>query len=447
MEAFLTKSMATIEDYLRRHASVTPNRIAVIHESCTLTYGELWQKIENRKEELIAQGLSAGKLNIIRSSQTPDYLITYFATHLIGAIVMPLESDIPQSRFEEICARYANCEPIEGTADVLFTTGTTGNSKGVMISHRAILADADNLIQSQGFTSELTFIICGPICHAGCWSKIFPIIMTGGTLYLLEGLKDLEAFYNAMESASTKVATFLVPSAIRLLIQFSSERLANLADKMDFIETGAAPISRSDMQTLCKLLPNSRLYNTYASTETGIVSTYNYNDGQCLSGCLGKPMIHSSIRTTPEGVVFCQGDTLMSGYLDDKELTAIVLHDNTVFTTDNGIIDEEGRLRLLGRADDVINVGGLKVAPYEVEEVALSLPSIQDCVCIAVPHPISGYALKLLVVVKKGFEFHPREIAQAMKNQLEVYKIPSSYAKVESINRTFNGKIDRKSYR
>ena len=244
-----------------------------------------------------------------------------------------------------------------------------------------------------------------------------------------------------------KFATFLVPASIRILLLFSSERISAIADKLDFLETGAAAISHDDMIKLCQLLPNSRLYNTYASTETGIISTYDFNDGKCLPGCLGKPMKHSQIIITENGLISCKGDTLMTGYIGESERTNQILRDGTIYTSDMGVIDENGMLHLLGREGDVINVGGFKVTPTEVEDAALAFPSISDCICISVPHPITGSALKLLVVTQDGTVINKRTLAQFLKTRLEPYKIPMLYEQVDAVKRTYNGKLDRKYYK
>ena len=136
----------------------------------------------------------------------------------------------------------------------------------------------------------------------------------------------------------------------------------------------------------------------------------------------------------------------MTGYVNDPELTATILRDNTIFTSDIGHIDEEGMLRLEGRQGDVINVGGYKVAPTEVEDAALSLPEVKDCICISVEHPVMGHALKLLVVLAEGHPFNKRQLALALKERLETYKVPLLYEQIEKVQRTYNGKIDRKFY-
>lgn len=433
-----------LEDYLERNARLYPQKTAIVCGELRCTYKELYVRVCERAEDPDMQRCQTAVC--LRAECSIDYLVTYFALHRASCVVVPLEKDIPEDTFQELSQLFSASSVPENIADILYTTGTTGKSKGVMISHQTIIADAENLISGQGFTHDLAFIVNGPLNHIGSLSKIYPVIMLGATLILVDGMKDLNAFWKAFDYPALKVATFLVPASIRILIQFSPEQLASYAEKIDFIETGAAAISQADMETLCRLLPKSRLYNTYASTETGIISTYNFNDGKCVAGCLGRPMPHSQVFITSEGHIACKGDTLMSGYVGDPERTATVLRDGVVYTSDIGRIDEKGMLHLSGREDDVINVGGFKVAPTEVEDAAMAFPDIQDCICISVEHKIMGRALKLLVVMKDGRVLNKRALAQFLKNKLETYKIPTLYEQTETVKRTFNGKLDRKFY-
>ena len=446
-----------LEDYLSQDAQRYPSKVAVVCGDRSLTYAQLWQEVERR-----AKDFRPHEVACFRSSQDIDFLITYMAIHLAGGVSAPLEHGMPDALFERISSAVANCSlftvpfslPI---ADILYTTGTTGKSKGVMVSHRALIADAENLIAGQGFSHDLVFVINGPLNHIGSLSKIWPCIILGATIIILEGMKDLNAFFRALDYPAKKMATFFVPATIRMILQFAPDKLASYADKLDFIESGAAPLPQTDMLRLCELLPNTRLYNTYASTETGIIATYNYNipllsrrgegwSDPPLANCLGRPMPHSRVLITPEGLIACQGDTLMSGYVGDPELTATVLRDNTIYTSDIGTLDEEGMLHLSGRASDVINVGGFKVSPIEVEEVAMSNPMVSDCICISASHPVTGHALKLLVVTPSGQTLDKRSLARFLADRLEPYKVPMLYEQVDTIARTYNGKLDRKYY-
>ena len=439
------REMMILEDYLQINAQRYATKDAIVCGHRRVTYSELAHLVSARCQKLSGE-YREGQIVTLRATQSIEFLITYFALHRLRCIPAPMEKDMPDSMFGHITQRLSSLTAPEGTADILYTTGTTGDPKGVMISHRTIIADAENLIEGQGYSRELAFVINGPLNHIGSLSKVYPVVMMGATLIITDGLKDINAFYDAFSYPAEAFATFLVPASIRILLQFSAERLASLADKIDFIETGAAPISHDDMLTLCRILPHSRLYNTYASTETGIISTYDFNDGRCIAGCLGKSMKHSKVIITEKGLLACQGPTLMTGYIGEPERTAEILRNDTLFTADIATIDQEGMVHLEGREGDVINVGGFKVAPTEVEQAAMAHPDIADCICIATPHPITGQALKLLFVGRDKASIEKRELARFLCTKLPPHMVPMQYERTDQIERTFNGKLDRKHY-
>ena len=442
-----------LEERIEFYARQTPEKAAVISGTETLSYLCLWKRIQARARQL---NLEKGQPYVFAATQDTDFIVTYLAVHLCGAIAIPTEARTPSNsplRGENRPSK----SPLKGDffslplregwgGSVLYTTGTTGDAKGVMLSEEAWRANAENLIDRLGFTSDLLFIVCGPLNHLGSLSKIYPTLMSGATLYIMESLKNLNAFFSVFNLPFAKFATFLVPSSIRMLLQVAMKELAAVSDKIDFIETGAAPISRLDMEQLCQILPHSRLFNTYASTETGIVASYEFSKYGCEPGVVGKPMKHSSVRIDENGRVVCSGKTIMSGYLDAPEATAQVLRNGEVYTSDIGSIDENGMLRLHGRMDDVINVGGYKVNPAEVEEAVQAFEGIRDSICIPAPHILLGTAPKLLYVPKQGKTIKPKDIADFLKGRIENYKIPLLYQAVDAVKHTYNGKLDRKAY-
>ena len=435
-----------LEGHIEQYANLTPDKAAVICKGRTLSYSLLWQSIQEKASRLKAEGLRESEPYVFVTTQDEHFVVTYCAVHLCGAIAVPLEASMPQERqqqiHDEVNGKLSNCK----CSDILYTTGTTGQAKGVILSAEAWNANAENLTDRLGFSHEQLFIICGPMNHLGSLSKIYPTLMNGATLYIMEGLKDLGAFFSVFELPYQKFATFLVPSSIRMLLQVASKNLAAVASKIDFIETGAAPISQADMERLRQVLPSSRLFNTYASTETGIVCSYEYSKYGCEPGLLGKPMKHSSVRINEDGRVVCSGATIMSGYWGAPELTAQVLINNEIYTSDIGTINSQGMLRLQGRQGDVINVGGYKVNPTEVEDAVSGFEPIADCICIPAQHILLGTVPKLLYVPKPGQEVKPKDIADFLQGHIENYKIPLLYEAVENIKRTYNGKLDRKAY-
>ena len=439
--------MTILEQNIHRHAEANPDKIAVICGAEQMSYSALWSKIDERTKQLQASGLLPHRPHIFRASQNIDFLIDYCAAHLAGAVAVPLECKISDEALQTI-QQEVEAEPFgEDIVDVLYTTGTTGKSKGVMLSANMWASSVENFIDSLKFSEELLFIVNGPLNHIGSLSKIYPTLSVGGTLCILDGLKDINTFFELFELPFKKFATFLVPTSIRLMMQLAYDKLCAVSDKIDFIETGAAPITKYDMELLAKALPNARLYNTLGATEAGAVTTYNFNDGRHIEGCVGYPMKNSIIEISPDGHIIISGKTLMSGYVGGDKSGNQVFRDGKLYTADLGYFDDEGMIHLRGRDGDVINIGGFKVDPTEVEASALSHPDIKDCICIAGTHPVIGTVLKLLFVPRSGAEPTVRDIARHIKSQLEPHKVPTYYDCVESIRRTYNGKLDRKAYK
>ena len=437
----------TLEENLQKHALSTPDKCAVVCGNKSVSYSQLWESIQNRAEQLRNSGLEKHRPYVFRASQDADFIATYCAVHLLQAIAVPLEHAVPDEVFNKVKNEVESCNFTPDIVDILYTTGATGKAKGVMLSQVCLDACADNFISEMNFHPDLVFIVSGPLNHIASLFKIHPILTVGGTLCVLDGLKDINAFFEVFNLPYRHFATFLVPASIRLLLQFSSEQLHKVSHLVDFIETGAAPISSADMQRLSKALPQSRLYNTLGGTEIGCVCTYQFNDGKYMEGCVGRPMRNASLEIAPDGSFIISGKTIMSGYVADEQHTASVLRDGKIYSDDIGYMDDHGLIHITGRRDDIINVGGFKVDPVEVENTVISLPEIRDCICIADKHPILGTSLKLLYVVADNKVVDKKTIALHIKSCLEPYKVPQSYEQVPAINLTYNGKKDRKSYR
>ena len=437
----------TLEEGICLYAQKTPDKTAVICYEDKINYSDLWNMIIARAGLIKQDGLSKGMPYVFRASQDIDFIINYCAIHYLGAIAVPLEHQAVQENFISIQKEVNSCDFPADIQDILYTTGTTGKSKGVMLSRTALESCADNFICDMHYTDDLLYIISGPLNHIASLFKIHPVLIAGGTVCILDGLKDINAFFDVFKLPYNKVATFMVPASLRLLMEFSYDKLCAVADRIDFIETGAAPITGKDMERLAKALPHSRLYNTLGGTEIGAVCTYDFNDGKYMEGCIGRPMKNSMVEVTPDGSIIVSGPTVMSGYVNDPESTARVLQNGRITTSDLGFVDENGLIHLKGRRGDVINVGGFKVDPLEVENAATGHESVKECICIVAEHPVIGPVLKLLIVLEDGFVLDKHSVAMYLKSKLEPHKIPTYYEAVDKLQLTYNGKLDRKYYR
>ena len=486
----------TVVAYLYKYADEFPEKPAVISGERKASYRELSDLSLGYASFLKAKGFGKGDIAVIRASQTLDYVVAYLAVHTAGGVVTSAEKNVPTDSIISIAQtvgakivisteadklplngvlQFSSCDILndaqstphaefslpdeDDSADILFTTGTTGASKGVELSHKALVATAENLIYGCGYRKDTTIIVPGPLNHANPIRKLLATIVNGSTIHLLNGMTDIKAFYTALDNKEGTLACCLPPAAIRTLFTLTGDTLGNYADRIDFIESATAPLPEPDKLRLSRLLPKTRLYNNYGSSEAASVCMYDYNANPGKSGCIGKMMPNSEVIIVDDdrnvivsskdrmGYLACRGDVVMKGYINEPDLTRSVLSDGVVYTNDVGYIDGEGFVYIVGRADDVINVGGLKVAPAEVEEAALAIGIIDDCICIPVANPITGQALKLLVVMKDGEEFSPKAFTSFLQTKLEGYKVPTKYEVVESVERTYNGKLNRKAYR
>ncbi len=445
--ANMVRAKMSLESKIRQFAVSSPDKVAVVCGDDSMTYSQLWDAITRKAEALKAEGLKPQHPYVYRTNQDIDFLVTYCAVHTLKAVAVPIVHDASDEFFQSVKQEVDSFSFPAGVADALFTTGTTGKSKGAMLSELSLTSCSENFTDRFPFSKDLCFIVSGPLNHIASLFKIHPTLSAGGTVCIVDGLKDMNVFFKAFDLPFKEFAAFLVPSSLRIIMQYSYEKLCSLAPRIAFIETGAAPISKDDMERLSKALPHSRLYNGYGSTEFGCASAYDFNDGKYMEGCVGRPYKNVTIEIAPDSTVVVSGLGVMSGYVNDEENTRIVLADGKIHTSDLGYFDEDGLLHLTGRAGDVINVGGYKVNPIEVESIASSYPGIKDSICIAAKHPVIGPVLKLLVVTDDAASFDKHALAVFIKSKLEGYKVPTMYEVVDSIHYTYNGKKDRKAYK
>jgi long-chain acyl-CoA synthetase len=207
-----------------------------------------------------------------------------------------------------------------------------------------------------------------------------------------------------------------------------------------------------------KLLPNVYMYNCFGCSEVGVACTDEFcvSGGSQYAGSVGKPNSLSEIVILDEnynvkenasaenpGLVAIRSKSVAKGYWNEPEQTAKAFRDGMLIMSDLCYFAPNGELILVGRSNDTINLGGLKVAPLEVEEVVMRVPCVDECLLIPVVKG-GNTALKLLVVLKEGMELDEAAIRETISKNLEPYKLPKQIVVIDEVLKTFNGKIDRK---
>ncbi len=488
----------TIIECVKEHAENTPDREAIITPASSVTYRELFELTKGYAGYLDSLGVKKGDIVLVKSSQSVDFIVIYLAIHLLGGRITALEKSIRNEGIYTIASQlnasaiisndaavleswdciYADTRTVmedakkyhfenytfpqlSDPADILYTTGTTGVSKGVQTTHEILAATAENLIHGCHYMEDFMLIIPGPLNHSNPIRNVYASLINGNSACILNGMMNLKAFFDALEHPCKKAACCLPPSAIRMLLQLSGSKISEYADRIDYIVSSTAPYPEADMKRMSSLLPTVRLYNSYGSSESGVSCMYNYNEYPGKVNCVGRPTVNSEIiivdqhdrekeiLSSPDnpGLLTTRGPINMIGYVNAPELTSEYLKDGVVYTNDIAYKDEDGFVYILGRQGDVINVGGLKVAPTEVEAAALTYEGVKDCICIAVKDAISENVLKLLIVMEDGAVLDGKAMQTYLAGKLESYKVPRWYETTDEIARTYNGKLDRKAYR
>ena len=476
------------------HAETKKDKICLADERGQVTYGEYKTLILNIATELKCLGINKGDKVVIEASQTVDFLALALAVQLIGAVFVPVERNCAWDKTLRIAGtaeavlvlslkehedgdiRHFTVASVVASArekaqtfsyefsdrdticELLFSTGTTGKEKGIAITNGNNIALAENVMYGVEMKEDNVEMIPSPLNHSHGLRRYYANMVKGATVVLATGVMNVIGFFGLMDKYGVN-SMDLVPTALTVLLKLSKGKFAEYKDVMRYIQFGSAPLSDIDKEIIRTLLPDTHLYNFYGSTESGCICIYDFNDGKDKPKCIGKPTHNARIIIVDEdrneieatenntGLLASFGGMNMKGYWKDEEETAKVMFDGGIYSNDESYFDEDGDIILLGRKGDVINVGGNKVSPDEIEDVVKKLDSVEDCGCIGIPDALKGNTPKLFVQMKKGCAFDSAAVRSHIASELEPYKVPSVIVEIESIPRSFNGKLLRRALR
>ena len=482
--------MDTILHYIQKYAQTQPDTMAVCELRKSVTYKEYWSSIRKTAGVLMGMGIRKGDHVMLRCTQNIDYLTVFSALQYMQALVIPVEKSTSVERVLEIGGRVdSECLISDKEADgissikikdiiarakdadeadlelpgendrsmLLFTTGTTGSSKGVVMLHRGDVGIAGNVIEGTSMKKGNVESIPMPLNHSFGIRRYQSDMVNGGTVCLMDGMVFIGTLWKLVEKyGATSMA--ISPASLGMIFHLSDERIADYAEQLDYIQIGSAPLAEADKEKLLRLLPDTRLYNFYGSSEVGCACILEFSGNGNKTGCIGRPTVNSIVRFTddagnvvengsPEAPALLSwgGSIVMEGYYNDPDLTAETLVGGYVRTKDLAYLDEDGDCILVGRADDVINYGGSKISPAEIENLALGYEYIDDVAFTSISDPITGELPVILVIQKDGYD--EAEFERFLTDRLESYKLPRKYIYVDNIPKTFKGSVLRKEVR
>jgi long-chain acyl-CoA synthetase len=327
----------------------------------------------------------------------------------------------------------------EDAALVMFTGGTTGRARGVVLSQRAAMLNLYHLamVGGIGFRPGSVFLHQAPMFHAMGMSGV---LATGGfgVESVVVAVFDPALVLELVERYRVEEMV-LVPSMIAMLLahpEFRPERVASLRR----IGYGGAPMPEQLQDTLRGLLPDLALFQGYGMTEAFAAATFlddeDHRRGERQRRSVGRALPGVELRIeAPDGSqlgpgevgeVCLRGGNLMDGYLDDEAATKEAFRGGSYHTGDAGYLDEEGYLHLVDRVKDMIVTGGENVYSLEVEQAIATHPGVAQVAVIGVPHPVWGEAVHAIVVPRPGAAPTEEEIKAHVRSQLAGYKVPKT---------------------
>lgn len=484
----------SIVEVVASHAANHPDRLCVADKTGEYTYGELWRQARIAAHRLAVFGIKKKDCVMVECTQDAQYLICDLACELMGAIFVPVEHRASEDRvktiLEETDAKLFLCSSkydvptvmktvksvsenqegeelieadlgklvfpkAEETAELLYTTGTTGASKGIEVTHGNNIALAENVKYGTEMKADNIELIPLPLSHSHGLRCCYANLLNGSAVALIEGVSWVKRVFGLIEKYKV-TAMDLSPSALTVLHKLAGEKLSEISGQIDYIQVGTEALPEDVKEILISYFPSARLYNFYGSTESGRTCVLDFNKDRGRAGCIGKPTKNAEFIVTNEnrepiessednmGLLATAGCMNMKGYWKQPELTEKIMQNGYIYTNDLGYIDADGYVYMRGRKDDIINYKGIKIAPSEIEESVRKYDKIADCACVPKEDKLSGQVPKLYVVVNDKENFQKKELFDFLKKHIDGNKMPKEIEVIDEIPRTYNGKIHRK---
>jgi long-chain acyl-CoA synthetase len=330
-------------------------------------------------------------------------------------------------------------------AHLIYTSGTTSEPKGVGISHSMIEFTTKNIIDILDYSSSDIDVLPLPLNHSfglGC----FHVSMTiGSTLILHKDASNLQYLLESiMKFNATTVAS--IPATLTKFLKLKNTNLEDYFLNIRLVITNSTTIPKNTIQSFRKILKNGNLATYYGLTEASRSTFMIFQEDIARDDSVGKPAPGVNIRIennqNSTGEIMVKGKNVISNYWNNKIADRNFM-DGWLKTGDIGYLDKENFLFLKGRKDDIVNVGGEKVIPEEIEVIVKQLPDVEDVAAFGIENEIFGQVIKLHVIKTTESDLDKSKILIHCMKNLEKFKIPTKIDFVEKIPKTSYGKVKR----
>ncbi len=337
-------------------------------------------------------------------------------------------------------------------AMIIYTSGTTGAPKGVMLSHRNLVANSNSIISYLELTDQDIAMDVLPLTYAYGNSVLLTHMRVGGSVVIDNRFAFPSLILKIM--AQEKVTGFAgVPSTFIILMN-KSNFFKSEWEHLRYMTQAGGPMAPVITQNIIEALPRVRLFVMYGQTEASArLSYYEPALHPTKTGSIGKsiPGVRLTVRNESGdicpsgkiGEIVAEGDNVMLGYWNRPEETAKVLKTDGLHTNDLAMMDDDGFIYVVGRRDDMIKSGAYRISPKEIEDIIMTHPGVQEAVVLGIPDDLLGEKIKAIVVLKDGSNTPENEIFKLCHKNLPLYKVPAMIEYRDSIPKSPSGKVQR----
>ncbi len=475
--------------YIHMSSNQDATRPALLFNNGAVTYGELEENIQKYAAYLNSQGLKAGDRVAIALPNCPEFIYSYFGVTRAGGVTVPLNllqtpaelafmlndsgarflitneaisgafSRLPGQPkklivLDQQCRREISSAPAahfqerdpESVCTLLYTSGTMGQPKAVMLTHNNLIGNVKSMDDVSHFSAGDNFLAVLPMFHSFGWatSVLLPLYV-GCSITILDAFRPKEVLQALAQKGITVFCG--VPSMFAVLLKL---RRQAPFPTLKYAISGGDSISEEHMLSFEKTF-SFPIIEGYGLSEASPVVSLNPLKGIRKIKSVGLPLTGVQVKIVNEenrelpageiGELIVKGPNVMQGYYHREEETRSVLKEGWLYTGDLAYRDHDGYIYIVGRKKELIITAGYNIYPGEIEEALEAHQSVAEAAVIGIPHPVKGEVIKAFIIPVEGFTPEKHELLRFLKGKLSIYKIPELFEVREELPRGANGKV------
>ncbi len=424
------------------------------------TFGEIDTRANRMACALRSRGLGIGDRLCVQLANRIEMIDLFLACVKLGVIFVPINilyrereiSHILSDAEPKLFVTEADVASLEGTeeardfpaldgdtpAALVYTSGTTGTSKGAILTHNNFAANAANLVACWQITDRDRFLLALPLFHVHalgnglhCW------LLSGCRMRLLERFEHQTAVAQFLDFKPTLF--FGVPTMYVRLLETPADQAREIGTRMRLFVSGSAPLPAQVLEDFRARFGHTIL-ERYGMSET-LMNVSNPYAGERRAGTVGFPLPGVSVRIDETGELWVKGPNVFAGYWKREDATRAAFADGWFKTGDLATRSDDGYYTLCGRRSDLIISGGFNIYPREIEEFLMEQPEIAEAAVVGEAHPVRGEVPVAYVVMSSPIEFS--ELESRCREKLASFKVPRRFEFIERLPRNALGKVQK----